>query len=219
VLQEAMYALDSSGILTPAEIVDTVCAVSPDGDWGLLQRYFEQTIGLLSSRAQEKEVLAASLTIEAREMRSENARLGEAVIIKSRTCGVCEDELNLPSVHFFCGHSFHAPCIMPASTSPMLLVSRADVGLDHGFFGIDSNGPARGAAGDNGFAGHGFESGLWTEAECPRCAPELDAIVSMRNALEEKNARHDDFFRLLRGAQRNGGYETVMGSLARSAFL
>jgi hypothetical protein len=123
-------------------------------------------------------------------------------------------------VHFFCGHSFHAPCITPASTSPMLHVSRVDSLIEHGLFG--SNGresPNRSRGTDVIYDGHGLDTGLWTEIECPRCAPELDAIVSMRNALEEKNARHDDFFRSLRGGQRNGGYETVMGNLARSAFL
>lgn len=78
------------------------------------------------------------------------------------------------------------------------------------------------------FCGHGYRAGclsgrdeddrggVWVE-ECPKCAPELDAMVSMKQALQDKNGKHDEFFGLLDNSR--DGYKTVMEVLERSPFI
>lgn len=211
-LTECMYALDKSGLLSPVEIMDTVCAACPEGGWSIVETYFERTIERLSLKAKEEESAAMNLAQESTDMKAETQKLCGAVIIKPRACGVCEDDLTLPSVHFFCGHSYRAACITPSGVSPMLHIG-GDAGSADGLYaGSQVSGSVSEMAGD-------LDSNIWTDVECPRCAPELDAMESMRNALEERNERHDDFFRQLRGSKGSGGYNIVMGYLARSAFL
>lgn len=61
-----------------------------------------------------------------------------------------------------------------------------------------------------------FGEGLWIE-ECPKCAPEQDAAVSMRNAIEERNMKHDDFFSRLKASREP--FNTVLEYLERRAFV
>ena len=61
-----------------------------------------------------------------------------------------------------------------------------------------------------------YGDGLWVE-ECPKCAPEQDAAVSMRNAIEERNMKHDDFFSRLKSSR--DPFATVLEYLERRAFV
>lgn len=190
VLEEAIIALDHSGIMSPVEIVDAVTDSCPGASWGLVREYFERAVVSLARNAAEEEHIALRLDSELADLRQEVTRLGEeAVLIKPRVCTACEDGISVPAVHFFCGHSFHASCLAPSSMSPI-------------------RGDSSGLSDQTG--------GMWAE-ECPRCAPELDAVVSMRQALQDKNARHDEFFGKLRSSR--DGFSTVIEFLERSPFI
>eukprot|EP00173_Palmaria_palmata_P001560 Plantae.Rhodophyta-Palmaria_palmata.ctg18815.p1 GENE.Plantae.Rhodophyta-Palmaria_palmata.ctg18815~~Plantae.Rhodophyta-Palmaria_palmata.ctg18815.p1 ORF type:complete len:268 (-),score=59.14 Plantae.Rhodophyta-Palmaria_palmata.ctg18815:128-880(-) len=212
-LEEAMVALDSTGSLSAVEIVERVCAVCPEGNWKLIQSYFDRTVGRLAARAEEEEAASAVLVRESLEKRAEIERLSEAVVVKATHCDTCDDSLTLPSAHFFCGHSFHVACVVAAAGTDSSSVSSGH-GYEPGNFKsncdmtdsipVDVGGGEASASGD---------------ADCPLCASEVKSALSMRDAVEEKNERHDDFFRLLQGSKRDGGYETVMTFLARSPFI
>ena len=135
------------------------------------------------------------LDAEVAELNREAHRLGEeAVVIKPRTCASCEDAISVPAVHFFCEHSFHASCLAPGTSggsSPAAYVVAGGV-MDDG------------------------KGGMWGE-ECPKCAPEFDAMVSMRQALQDKNGRHDEFFGTLKGAK--DGFASMIEFLERSPFI
>lgn len=64
--------------------------------------------------------------------------------------------------------------------------------------------------------GQPVADGMWVE-ECPQCVPEQDAAVSMRQAIEERNVKHDEFFGKLT-ASRNG-LATIIEYLERSPFI
>jgi hypothetical protein len=210
-LQEAILALDSSGMMSPAEIVEAVCLACPRGHWSIARSYFEQIVGRLTSRAKEEEAAAAALGVEALGVRSECTRLGEAVIVKPKFCGVCDDILTAPSVHFFCNHSYHVACVTSSALSPLPVDETRSGGMGLRMFGGIGSRAAGPAETD--------DAAVWAEMECPLCAPELDAVMSMRNALEEKNGRHDDFYRVLQSTKRDGGFDTVISFLSRSPFL
>jgi vacuolar protein sorting-associated protein 11 len=220
-LTEAIQGLDSSGTLTPVEIIDAVCDACPEGEWSLMQHFFEQKLAQLTAGAQENEARAVALATESTDLRAKTAQLGEAVIIKPRLCGVCDDALTLPAVHFFCGHSFHAACVTPsrggeASHCPIDLDCTVGDGSEYRRQSPRGNELSSGLEPS---VDSTIDENVWDGANCPRCSPQLDAIASMRSALAEKNGRHEDFFRLLRGARSDGGFATVIGYLSRSAFL
>lgn len=199
VVDEAMLMLDRSGALSSLEIIDIAIESCPDGAWGVVREYFERVCAGLRKEAGNAEHGGLLLATELEELRGEARRLGEEpVVIKPRSCTACEDAVSVPAVHFFCGHSYHAGCLAPG-------------------------GGAVGGGGGVGSVVGGYEphtseerQGVWAE-ECPKCAPELDAMVSMRQAMEEKNSRHDEFFATLKGAR--DGFAVVVEFLERSPFI
>lgn len=201
VLEEAILALDRSGAMSALEVIDVVIEACPDGPWGLIRDYFERCTTGQKRDATNSEHSGLLLESELKELRKETKRLAEeAVVIKPKTCASCEDAVSLPAVHFFCGHSFHTTCLAP------------------GGVGVSGIGGADGLRGLPSSSGGSYEerSGMWGE-ECPRCAPEYDAMVSMRQALQEKNTRHDEFFRTLKGSR--DGFATIIQFLERSPFI
>lgn len=198
VLDEAILALDRSGTMSPIEIVDIVVEACPDAEWGLIRDYFERCVATLRRDTATSEHNGMLLYTELQELRKEAKRLREdMIVIKPKSCASCEDPVTVPAVHFFCEHSFHATCLGPGG-----------VGLS----GTDLKRLAEG----HGVGVTEDRSGAWGE-ECPKCAPELDGMVSMRQAIQEKNNRHEEFFGALKGSR--DGLSTVIQFLERSPFI
>lgn len=204
-VDEAMVALDRSGLLSQVEIVELVGSACPDAPWSVVREYFERCAAGLKREAAVSEHAGLQLDGEIRELRREAKRLGEeTVVIKPTTCASCEDVVSVPAVHFFCEHSFHVSCLAPGAVgvgngvggaSAAMLVGREGVGA-----GLSNEG----------------KTGMWGE-ECPQCAPELDAMVSMRQALQDKNRKHEEFFAMLKNSR--DGFATIVEFLGRSPFL
>lgn len=208
VVDEALVALDRSGFLSPVEIVELVVSSCPDAPWGVVREYFERCTTGLRRDAAVNEHAGLLLEGELGELRREAKRLGEdTVVIKPGTCASCEDAVSAPAVHFFCEHSYHASCLAPGAVA--------------GGGGGGGGGAAAAAylvVGGGGSAGlvDDGKTAMWGE-ECPTCAPELDAMVSMRQALQDKNGRHDEFFGTLKNSR--DGFATIIEFLERSPFI
>lgn len=205
IMEEAIIALDRNGMLSSLELIDVVTRACPNGAWGLIREYFERCASALQRDATISEHNSLLLETELKELRKEAKRLGEeTVVIKPKTCASCEDAISIPAVHFFCEHSFHASCLAPG-------------GVVMGGMGTRSGSASSLISGYSTAVSFAEErTGMWGE-ECPRCAPELDAMVSMRQALQEKNNRHDDFFASLEGSR--DGFSQIIEYLERSPFI
>lgn len=206
VLDEAILALDRSGTLSAVEIIDVVSKACPSGTWGLIREYFERCSAALRRDATTSEHSSMLLETELKELRKEAKRLEDTVVIKPKTCASCEDPLSVPAVHFLCEHSFHSSCLAPGGVG-------AGMGSSDGI-GRENESESYGSYKGGRLVDE--RVGMWAE-ECPICAPELDAMVSMRQALQEKNGRQDEFFGTLKGSR--DGFSTIIEFLERSPFI
>ncbi|KAI0561564.1 Vacuolar protein sorting-associated protein [Gracilaria domingensis] len=190
ILEEAMLALDRSATLSPLEIVETVSRACPDGPWGLVREYFERCTTALRREAIAAEHGSVVLENELKELRKEIMRLSDdAFSMNSKICSMCEDDLTVPAVHFYCKHAYHASCLSPG-------------GIGGG------SGVLPGAMGER--------AEMWSE-ECPKCAPEMDGMVFMTQALQEKNTKHDEFFKAVKSSK--DGFATIIECLELSPFI
>lgn len=206
VLDEAMVALERSGTLSALEIIETVVDACPSGKWGIVREYFERWCSNLRRDAVNHEHSALVLEGEFRELEKEAGRLGEeSVVIKGRVCALCEDTLRLPVIHFFCGHSYHLSCLAASGVKSEL----SNVSTD-------SDAALGGGDGVTKDGGGSRSQGMWGE-DCPKCCRELDAMASMRQAIEERNQKHDEFFAALKASR--DGFTTIVEFLERSPFL
>ncbi|PXF45608.1 Vacuolar protein-sorting-associated protein 11-like [Gracilariopsis chorda] len=190
VLEEAMLALDRSGTLSPVEIIEIVTQACPDGAWGLVREYFERCTSTLRRDAIASEHASTVLETELKELRKEVMRLSDdAFTMNKKTCSMCDDDLTVPAVHFYCKHAYHASCLAPGGVG-------------------GGSGVLPGAAGER--------TEMWSE-ECPKCAPEMDGMVYMTQALQEKNTRHDEFFKKVKSSK--DGFSSIIEFLELSPFI
>lgn len=204
VVDEAMVALERIGVLSAMEIIDVVISACPDAAWGVVREFFERVCTDLRKEAIRSEHAGLMLETEMNELKKETKRLDEeAEVVNQRTCTSCEDCISVPFVYFFCKHAYHAGCLGRGVIN--------DGGGEHG-----GNGEDDGYMGGSVRGGEEGKGGMWGE-ECPKCAPEVDAMVSMRQALQDKNERHDEFFGMLDKAK--DGFATIVDFLERSPFI
>ncbi|CAN8074574.1 unnamed protein product, partial [Agarophyton chilense] len=190
ILDEAMLALDRSATLSPLQIIETVSRACPDGAWGLVREYFERCTTALRRDAMAAEHGSVVLENELKELDKEVLRLSDdAFSMNNKICSMCEDDLTVPAVHFYCKHAYHASCLSPG-------------GIGGG------SGVLPGVAGER--------AEMWSE-ECPKCAPELDGMVFMTHALQEKNTKHDEFFKAVKSSK--DGFATIIEYLELSPFI
>lgn len=204
VLDEAMAALERNGSISPLEIIETVVDACPSGKWGLVREYFERWCASLRRDAVNAEHSTLVLEGEFRDLEKEAARLSEeTVVIKGRICSLCEDTLRLPVIHFLCGHSYHLSCLAASS------VRTDSPNVSSGFIQNSVDGGPDNASAKS-------SQGLWGE-DCLKCVQEVDAMVSMRQAIEDRNQKHDEFFAALKSS--HDGFSTIIEFLERSPFL
>jgi len=192
-LNEVMTTLERSGILSPLQIIELVTDTVPDtASWKVVSEFFEQSINAMNRNTTQEEYNGQRLSVELQELRNEAQKLGdEAVVMRPQNCAACGEPAAVPMMHFFCGCSYHAGCLVPAAAG--------GGGIRLSIDSIEN-----------------IQEGMWVE-ECPKCAPEQDAAIAMRQAIEERNVKHDEFFSLLKSSR--DGFATVVDYLARSPHI
>lgn len=194
VVDEAMQAIERSGILSSLEIIEVAVDACGGGSWGVVREFFERSCSTLRRDAIATEHSAAMLEAECEELEKESRRLrDETIVMKAKVCAVCGDPLSLPAIHFLCGCSYHVGCLSVSSSTRK----------DNPYF-------------DDELQQDQVQEDEILE-ECVKCAPEVDAALSMKKALIQRNERHDEFFATLRSAR--DGFATIIEFLERSPFL
>lgn len=223
VLDEAMVALERSGALSAVEIVDVVTEACDGAMWGIVREFFERACADLRKEAGRSEHEGLLLQTEMKELQREAKRLAEEPeMVNLKTCSACGDTIGIPLVYFFCKHAYNAGCLTGGGVGGV--GGAGGFGMGDGARGMVGNGSGNGSdeiGGENGYgsgsgSGGGGRGDMWGE-ECPKCAPELDAMVSMRQALQEKNTKYDEFFGVLDKAR--DGFAAIVEFLERSPFI
>lgn len=203
-LNEVMTALDRSGVLSPLEIVEIVTETCPDAPWVVLSDFLQSSVACMTRRTVQEEFAGVRLAVELQELRKEATQLSEeAVIFRPQSCAACDEAVAVPMMYFFCKHAYHASCLAPSHAVRT---------------GAGGTGPGDGASASAGAAesSGSLGDGMWVE-ECPKCASEQDEAVSLRQALEERNVKHDEFYALLKSSR--DGFATGVEYLERSPFI
>ncbi|XP_042231236.1 vacuolar protein sorting-associated protein 11 homolog isoform X2 [Homarus americanus] len=116
-LMNCLNNIEQKGLLPPLEVVDQL-ATSPHISLGQVREYLLRVVSTHSATL-------ASETTRTQQYSEETARMREtirelrtsATPFTATKCNICNNELELPSVHFLCRHSFHQHCFESYSES------------------------------------------------------------------------------------------------------
>lgn len=118
VLSEILNVIDREKLLSPLFMLDALAASSSSVNVGLLRNYFLNILQAESKKTESELALADKYTKETDKLKSLIQQIqNKPVIFQATRCSVCNEQLELPSVHFLCQHSFHKHCFQSFSES------------------------------------------------------------------------------------------------------
>lgn len=100
--------------LSPVQIIQEVC-LSPHVTIGRIRPWLQSLLNKTNTEITREKKIAESYEKEADEKRSKLSKLSESRIIKPGNCALCSLPVELPVIHFACGHSFHTRCLAGAT--------------------------------------------------------------------------------------------------------
>ena len=108
---EALAAAEASGAVPPLESL-RLLAGNPRITLGAVRPFLSGLLERQSAAAAEDGAATRRYRDEAAAMRAEVVELrGKARVFQNASCASCHGALDLPAVHFVCGHSYHARCL------------------------------------------------------------------------------------------------------------
>ena len=170
-LPPLLTALTTTRALPPLVVIDALSRV-PGLTLGDVRPFVAAALADDGGRAAADGADAARLRSEAARLRVDaaTARARPRVFQASR-CAATGAPLDLPAVHFFCGHSFNAAALAAAAAT------------------------GEGGGGDDAAAPTPSP-----RAECPLCAPAHRTVAAARAAATARAGEQDAFFSSLKGA-------------------
>ena len=213
-VRSLLASASAAGALPPAVALRTL-ARCPGLTLGDVREYVGSALAAESGRAVADVADAARLRSAADAARADAASVAASPrIFQNTRCDATGAPLELPAVHFLCGHSFSVRALQ-----------------QHG--GGGGGGGGEGEGGDGEGAAAGLPPALPSSSspprlECPLCGPGLRAALAARKALRSgaglgpgappgaAAAAQDRFFASLRGAA--DGFDVVADSFGRGLF-
>ncbi|XP_066990678.1 vacuolar protein sorting-associated protein 11 homolog isoform X3 [Macrobrachium rosenbergii] len=116
-LMTCLDKIEEHRLLPPLEVVDQLAA-SPHITLGHVREYLLRVVSTHSTTLAEEALRAEEYVQETSKMKEtiNNIRT-TAIQFTATKCNICNNELELPSVHFLCMHSFHQHCFESYSES------------------------------------------------------------------------------------------------------
>lgn len=109
-LLRVMRKIEENKLLPPIMVVDII-SQSPTATLGVIKDYLIRHLQQQTEQMNEDERLMKSYREETEKMKSHIEELRtSAKIFQVSKCSGCNYQLELPSVHFLCGHSYHQQC-------------------------------------------------------------------------------------------------------------
>ena len=190
-----LAAASSAGALPPAVALRTL-ARHPGLTLGDVRAYVSGALEAEAGRAASDAADAARLRAAAGAARADAAAaLASPRIFQNTRCDATGAPLDLPAVHFMCGHSFSLRALQGG--------------------GGEGEGEGGGGGGGEGGGPPPSPSPPGAGLECPLCGPGLRAALAARKALRAGAGfgAQDRFFAALRGAA--DGFDVVADSFGR----
>ncbi|KAI5755652.1 hypothetical protein M8J77_018648 [Diaphorina citri] len=116
VLSDILNVIERDKLLSPLFMLDALATSSVNV--GLLKNYFLNILSSESKKTETEMNLAEKYTKETEKLKTLIQQIqSKPVIFQGSRCSVCNEQLELPSVHFLCQHSFHKHCFQSFSES------------------------------------------------------------------------------------------------------
>jgi len=109
-LAEILSTIEKMKLLPTLRVIEMLCR-SPNATLGLARDYLIRTLQTDKSSINEDERLIQQYRQETDTVREKIKNIKtSALVFQGSKCNVCNQPLELPSVHFLCLHSFHQHC-------------------------------------------------------------------------------------------------------------
>ncbi|KAK3522019.1 hypothetical protein QTP70_021383 [Hemibagrus guttatus] len=109
-ISEVLQHIDQNNLMPPLLVVQTL-AHNSTATLSVIKDYLINKLQRESKQIEEDERKIQQYREETAHLRSEIQELSTSAKIFQKTkCSMCNSPLELPSVHFLCGHSFHQHC-------------------------------------------------------------------------------------------------------------
>ncbi|XP_022189804.2 vacuolar protein sorting-associated protein 11 homolog [Nilaparvata lugens] len=110
ILKEILYVIESKQLLSPLEVVDAVCSWK-SVEIGDVRSYLNSVLRNELKTTDHEQALIRKYTEDSSRIRKLIHDLQNSPItFQGSRCSACNNQLELPSVHFLCQHSFHQHC-------------------------------------------------------------------------------------------------------------
>jgi hypothetical protein len=167
-LDAVLAKIDTDGLMAPLQVVQTL-STNGVATMGMVRKYLGRTLERERAEIASNRRLIDSYRTDTSQKLSEIEALAtKPSTFNATRCSACSAQLDLPTVHFMCKHSFHQRCLNAPSSS----------------LGADNESIA---------AYGGMPDAEDEEVECPICAPGNATIKAIRKAQEESAGRHELF--------------------------
>ncbi|XP_053611188.1 vacuolar protein sorting-associated protein 11 homolog [Plodia interpunctella] len=116
-LPELLNVIDNEKLLSPILVIDCL-ASTPAYTLGDVRKYLMSVLKSENDVITREQELAHKYKSESEKMKQEIHMLQhEPITFQSSRCAACNRPLELPTVHFFCQHSYHQHCFQSFSES------------------------------------------------------------------------------------------------------
>lgn len=113
---------------TISRIVDMLGS-SDAAEFRLIRPFLTEHLAAQAAETEKNEKLYVHYTQEISERKAQCEKLAkEVVVVNPRLCALCGSPMELPAVHFMCGHSFHQRCLDSDNVESELLTCPQCVG-------------------------------------------------------------------------------------------
>lgn len=114
-LSEILSVIEKERLLSPLLVVDAL-SNSSNATLAEVRSYLLSVLQAESELTEQEQQLIDKYRQETERIRSQiNAIQTSAVIFQGSRCNACNHQLELPSIHFLCQHSFHQHCFQSYS--------------------------------------------------------------------------------------------------------
>jgi len=111
-IKEVLAHIDEHNLLSPL-IVVRMLAQNPKAPLGVVREYIIRKLQDETAVIEADEREIKRYQDETQKMRQDIIELSSSArTFQSSKCSICKNSLDLPTVHFFCMHSYHARCLM-----------------------------------------------------------------------------------------------------------
>ncbi|KAI1917898.1 Vacuolar protein sorting-associated protein 11 [Ophidiomyces ophidiicola] len=110
-LDIVLKRIDRDGLMSPLQVIQTL-SNNAVVTMGMVKKYLDDNIQRDRKEISNSRRLINSYTTETESRRQEISELGsKPTVFQARRCSSCGGNLDLPTVHFLCKHSFHQRCL------------------------------------------------------------------------------------------------------------